>query len=259
MSKPKTRHNRRAGKCLQKIRVSKGIHEQLDLATAVGWKESKIRDREIAVASICLTDICRFSISLAMDKVEMAKLMVAPISISLDKVTVDNTTNGIWINRDKFGEKKTWAMAIMEKGFPNSWTEYSDYDDALLFLTDTIDDIRRDCTDQIRDGKMKPFELISCAHLGSDWELNEMRKQGDALKGIRLRKSMASQWVAASKVGVNQSWWQCRESAKVVIKLEDVIAISEAIDISPFKLCEILLTDTPPDYEELKALRRRFC
>ena len=259
VSKPKTKNNRRAGKALQKIRVAKGVHEQLALATALGWKENKVRDREIAVASITLVDVCRFSIAFQMDKVEIAKLMVAPIAISLDKVTVDNTTNGMWINHDKFGEKKTWAMAIMEKGFPNSWTAYSDYDDALLFLTDSIDDIRRDCTDQIREGKMKPFELVSCAHLGPEWELKEMKKQGDALKGIRLRKSMASQWVAASKVGTNQSWIQCRESAKVSIKLEDVIALGEAWDVNPFKMCEILLTDTPPDYEELKLLRRKFC
>ena len=259
VSKPKTKNNRRAGKTLQKVRIQRGIREQLELATAIGWKENKIRDREIAVASICLTDICRFAIALQMDKVELAKQMLAPISISLEKLTVTNTEIGIWIKHDKFGEKRTWAMAIMEKSFPGDWVAYNDYDDAMLFLIDTVDDIRRDIEDDIKHGRFEPFELVSCAHLGLDWDKAQMIKQGRNLKATRLRKGMASQWVAAGKMAVNPSWCQVRESARVSIKLEDVIALGESWDISPFKLVEMLLNDNPPTNEELKYLRKKYC
>jgi transcriptional regulator with XRE-family HTH domain len=259
VSKPKTKNNRRAGKTLQKIRIQHGIREQLELANAVGWKENKVRDREIGVASITLVDICRFAIAFNMDKVELAKQMLAPVAISLDKLTIKNTDIGIWIKHGKFGEKKTWAMSIMEKTYPGDWVVYPDYDDAMLFLIDTVDDIRRDIEYDIRNGQFTPYELIDCSDLGLDWELEQMKSQGAALKGVRLRKGMASQWVAASKLAVNASWCQVRESARVSIKLEDVIAIGEAWDITPFKLVEYLLTDTPPSYDDFKALRKRYC
>ena len=259
MSKPKTKNNRRAGKTLQKVRIQRGIREQLELANAVGWKENKIRDREIAVASICLPDICRFAIALQMDKVELAKQMLAPISISLDKLTITNTDIGMWVKHDKFGEKRTWAMAIMEKTFPGDWVVYPDYDDAMLFLIDTVDDIRRDIEDDIKHGRFEPFELVSCAHLGLDWEKEQMIKQGRNLKAARLRKGMASQWVAAGKMSVNASWIQVRESARVSIKLEDVISMGEAWDISPFKLVEMLLSGNSPSNQDFKDLRKRFC
>lgn len=259
MSKPKTKNNRRAGKVLQRFRIEKGIREQLELAKAVGWKENKVRDREIGVASITLVDICRFSISLGVDKVDMAKQMLAPISISLDKLTVKNSDIGIWIKTGKFGEKLNWARAIIEESYPQNWVVYPDYDDACLFLTDTIDDIRRDVEEDIKSGKFTPFELISCAHLGLDWEYQQMVKQGQNLKATRLRKGMASQWVAAGKIGVNPSWAQVRESARVSIKLEDVIALGESWDINPFNLVETLLNDNPPTNEDLKYLRKKYC
>jgi hypothetical protein len=259
MSKPKTLTNLRAGKALQKLRIQNGILEQEILASFCQWKENRIRDREISVASITMPEIVRLGIVFSMNPVIIAKRMIAPISIGLDKMTVDNIDVGIWVKTGKFGEVKKWAKAIAEKDYPQNWVVVEDYKDAILYVTDTIDEIRRDVEEAIRNGKMTPTKLVDTSHLGIEWETEIMRSQGRCLKALRLKKSMASQWVAASKIGVNSSWCQTRESAKVSIKLEDCVSIAEAWDLSPFSLVEILLSENPPDDQMLKDLRRKYC
>jgi hypothetical protein len=260
MSKPKSLTNLRAGKALQRLRIEHGILEQAILAIdGCNWKENRIRDREISVASITLVEVVRLGLVFQMDPVLIARRMIAPISISLDKITTNNSDIGIWIKHGKLGDRKTWAKSIIEKDFPGKWVVYEDYKDALLFLTDSIDDVRREVEIDIREGRMKPTELVNTAHLGIEWETEIMKAQGRNLKGFRLRKGYASQWVAASKTGFNSSWQQCRESAKVSIKLEDCVSIAEAWDTSPFTLIEILLNPNPPTDQDLKDLRKKYC
>lgn len=260
MSKPKTRNNTKAGRALQKLRVEHGILEQCILSKAIGVLENKVRDREIGVASITIVDVLRYSLAFEMDAVEIASRLISPITIGLDKQTTNNSERvGLWV-KGKFGQDKKWCQAIIEKDFPGRWIPYEhDFQDALLYLNDTIDSIRSEVEYRIKRGEMMPFELQDCYHLGSDWELARMREQGRRLKAVRLRKGFASQWSAANKIGVNPSWVQVREAANVVIKLEDLIAIAEAWDMSPFKLVEYIFAEETPTDDQLKELRRKYC
>lgn len=250
----------RAGKTLQMIRIENGCLEQFLLAAeGMGWKENKVRDREISVAAIALHEISRLAIVLGMDKVEIAKRMLAPVTISLDRVTIPNTSIGMWERSGKFGEVKKWAECIIERDYKNNFQIYDDYHDSILFYTDTIDDVRRQVEEDIREGRFTPTKLVDTSHLGVEWEISEMKKHGRQLKAARLKKSLASQWVASSKLTLNASWIQCRESAKVSVKLEDVVAIAQGWDMNPFDLVAKLLDDDAPDDNELKILRRRYC
>lgn len=234
--------------------------EQLILANACGWKENRIRDREIAVASLSLPELVRLSIVLNLDPVQMACRMISPIMISLDKVTVYNDQKvELWNKTGKFGQIKTWPLALIEKNFPGVWENYSDFDDALLYANDTIDDVRRDREDLIKRGIQPPQELVDTSHLGIDFDKEQMVRQGRNLKAARLKKSLASQWVAASKLNLNASHVQVRESAAVSIKLEDVIWYSSGWDMSPYKLVEMILSETSPTDQELRDLRRKYC
>lgn len=259
MSKPRTRNNQRAGRYLQKLRIENGIMEQKILSDLNGWKENRIRDREIAVASLTLPEIVRLSICFNMSPVLMAKRMIAPISISLDKVTVDNDSIGIWEKTGRLGQSRRWANAIIEKDYPGNWKVFEDYEDALQYFNDTIVDIRQEIEWNMRKGEFTPTELIDTTHLGSDWERAVMVRQGRNLKAARLRKSLASQWAAASKLNLNSSHVQVRESAAVSIKLEDIIWYATGWDMSPYKLVEAVLSETSPTDQELRELRRKYC
>ena len=260
MSKPKTQHNIRAGKVLQFLRIEKGILEQDILAKKLGWLENKVRDREIAVASITLVDILRFSKSFNMNPVDIAHRMISPICINLDRTVTSNPEKlELWLKSDKLGNKNKWAKALIEKDFPGVWKNYDDYHDAVLFLKDTIDDKRRDIEDEIKNGKRQPFELIDASNLNDDWALEQMRIQGRNLKAIRLQRGLASQWVAASRVSLNASWCQVREGAKVVIKLEDLILLGEGWKISPYKLVDLIFRPVPPSDDDLKTIRAKYC
>jgi hypothetical protein len=258
--KPKTRNNTKAGRALQRIRVENGILEQCLLSKAIGVLENKVRDREIGVASVTTVDILRYSLAFRMDAIEIASQMISPIAIGLDKQTTNNPERiGLWV-KGKFGQDRKWCQAIAEKDFPGRWVPYEhSFQDALLYLNDTLEEIRRDVEDQIKRGVMAPFVLNDCSHLGLDWDLARMKEQGRRLKAVRLRKGFASQWSAANRIQVNPSWIQVREAANVVIKIEDLIAIAEAWDMSPFKLVEFIFAEETPTDEDLKILRRKYC
>lgn len=257
--KPKTRNNTKAGRALQRIRVEHGVLEQCLLSAKIGVLENKVRDREIGVASVTTVDILRYGLAFDMDAIEIASQMISPITIGLDKQTTNNPKRiGLWV-KGKFGQDKKWCQAIAEQDFPDRWVPYEDFHDAVLFLNDSIEEIRHDVEDKIKRGEMKPFELYDCSHLGADWELARMKEQGRRLKSVRLRKGFASQWSAANRIGVNPSWCQVREAANVVIKLEDLIAIAEAWDMSPFKLVEYIFAEETPTDDQLKELRRKYC
>lgn len=260
MSKPKTRNNTKAGRALQKIRIENGILEQCILSKAIGVLENKVRDREIGVASITTVDCLRYSIAFQMDAVEIASQLISPITIGLNKETTSNPERvGLWV-KGKFGQDKKWCQAIIEKDFPGRWVPYEqDFQDALLYLNDTIDSVRSEVEYRIKRGEMTPFELKDCSYLGADWELARMREQGRRLKAVRLRKGYASQWSAANRIGTNPSWVQVREAANVVIKLEDLISIAEAWDMSPFKLIEYIFAEDTPTDEDLRLLRKKYC
>lgn len=259
MTKPRTRNNQRAGRYLQKLRIENGIMEQKILSDLNGWKENRIRDREIAVASITLPEIVRLSICFNISPVLMAKRMIAPISISLDKIVIDNDSIGIWEKTGRLGQSRRWANAIIETNFPGQWKVFEDYEYALEYYNDTIIDVRQETEWKMKRGEMKPKELIDTNHLGAEWEREQMVKQGRNLKAARLRKSLASQWAAASKLNLNSSHVQVRESAAVSIKLEDLIWYATGWDMSPYKLVEAVLSEETPTDDDLKALRRKYC
>jgi hypothetical protein len=258
--KPKTRNNTKAGRALQRIRVQHGVLEQCILSEAIGVLENKVRDREIGVASVTTVDILRYGLAFNMEAIEIASQMISPITIGLDKQTTENPERiGLWV-KDKFGQDRKWCQAIAEKDFPGRWVPYEhSFQDALLYLNDTLEEIRHDTEDKIKRGVMTPFVLTSCSHLGADWELARMKEQGRRLKAVRLRKGFASQWSAANRIQVNPSWIQVREAANVVIKIEDLIAIAEAWDMSPFKLVEYIFAEETPTDNDLKYLRKRYC
>ena len=258
--KPKTLHNIRIGRVLQRIRIEAACREQLIAADKCNWKENRIRDREIAVASLSLPELVRLSIVFQIDPVVMACRMMGPFMIALNKTTIYNDDRvEIWNKVGKFGQNKSWPFALIETKFPGCWEIYSDNEDALLYTNDTIDDIRSQMEYDVKVGKIKPQELVDTTHLGPEWELEVMRRQGRNLKAARLRKSLASQWAAAAKLNLNASHVQVRESAAVSMKLEDVIWYSSGWDMSPYKLVEMILSETAPTDDELKAIRRRFC
>ncbi len=258
--KPRTLHNIRIGRILQRIRIEAACTEQLLAAQKAGWKENRIRDREIAVASLSLPELVRLSIVFQIDPVVMACRMISPFMISLNKTTIYNDDKvEIWAKAGKFGQTKTWPLALIETKFPNCWEIYSDFEDALLYTNDTIDDIRSEIEYKLRRGEIQPKELVDTNHLGAEWEREQMVRQGRNLKAARLRKSLASQWSAASKLNLNSSHVQVRESAAVSIKLEDIIWYATGWDMSPYKLVEAVLSETSPTDEQLRLLRKKYC
>jgi hypothetical protein len=258
--KPKTQHNIRIGRILQRIRVEAGCLEQYLAAEKAHWKENRIRDREIAVASLSLPELVRLSIIFQIDPVVMACRMISPFMISLNKTTIYNDSKvEIWNKPEKFGQNKTWPLALIETKFPNCWEIYPDFNDALLYMNETIDDVRSEVEYDLKRGVMKPRELVDTGHLGPDWERSVMVKQGRNLKAARLKKSLASQWAAAAKLNLNASHVQVRESAAVAMKLEDILWYSTGWDMSPYKLVEMILSETSPTDEELRQIRKRYC
>ena len=258
--KPKTLHNIRIGRILQRIRIEAGCTEQLLAAEKCNWKENRIRDREIAVASLSLPELIRLSIVFQIDPVVMACRMISPFMISLSKSTIYNDEKiEVWGKTGKFGQTKTWPLALIETKFPGCWEIYSDFEDSLLYTNDTIDDIRSQIEYDMKIGKVKPRELVDTTHLDADWEKMIMVRQGKNLKAARLKKSLASQWAAAAKLNLNASHVQVRESAAVSMKLEDVIWYSTGWDMSPYKLVEMILSETSPTDQELRDLRRKYC
>jgi hypothetical protein len=258
--KPRTLHNIRIGRILQRTRIEAGCMEQYLAAEKANWKENRIRDREIAVASLSLPELVRLSIVFQIDPVVLACRMISPFMISLNKTTIYNDKLvEVWNKPDKFGQNKSWPLALIETKFPDCWEIYSDFEDSLLYTNDTIDDIRSQIEYDIKCGTMKPRELVDTSHLGLDWEKSVMIRQGRNLKAARLKKSLASQWAAAAKLNLNASHVQVRESAAVSMKLEDVLWYAAGWDMSPYKLVEAILSETSPTDLDLRDIRRKYC
>ena len=266
--KKKTKKNRLFGKNLQRFRISNGIFEQEILANALGWGESKVRDREIGVASISFDDINRMAYAFDMKPVDLAHELIAPFCIAKNRTVVVYFSEledwmvemaAMWTSRKRsYLSKKTWALALLEN-LHGEYRPYDDFEDAVLYFEDTMYDLRRELKTLVDNKTKKVTALRDATVLGEDFTKGAMKKPGQNLKGARLRQGDSAQWKSALDIGYNASWWQAREAGSVCLKLEEAVIMAETWKINPFDLIDQLFAEEPPTNDELKLLRKQFC
>jgi len=266
-TKSKSNTNIVAGKNLQRLRIQHGILEQKILADALGWRENKVRDREIAVASISMDDLLRLSMAFKMAPEKMAEELIRPICMDKNNRIVVNKVEikdkGFIVSTRNAKTTRKWAYVVKEDTWGQFCPSEEDFGKAVSYYEDTISDIRSDVQYEMSQDNFEKLELEDISHIPenprNDWSKEHRRIQGLNLQALRLSKGHAAQWQAASLFGYNPSWIQGRESGKISTKLDDIIWMGSGWGMNPVDIAEKILCKTAPDKEELRAVRKKCC